>query len=125
MEKAVACEPTAYSSLRMRWEVVLADPKPKLARLIRGGLALACIPPARATISANHRRTLCTVDGDAVAWSKRLHASQRRTARYVCYRGWYRHKGLLADPEPVLARLIRGCIAVACTASASIQQPSS
>ena len=41
MEQAVACEPTAYSSLRMRWGVVLADPEPVLARLVRGCIALA------------------------------------------------------------------------------------
>ena len=43
---AMACEHNAYSSLLMRWNVVPADPEPMLARLMRGGLALACIPPA-------------------------------------------------------------------------------
>ena len=46
MENAIACEPTAYSPVARRLYTVQADPEPMSARLVRGGLALACIPNA-------------------------------------------------------------------------------
>ena len=50
MALAMEREQTAYRSILILPWVVLADHEPMLARLIRGGLALACIPPAWATI---------------------------------------------------------------------------
>ena len=50
MDIAFACEHPACSSLLMLAGAAQADPEPMLARYIRGGHALACIPPARATI---------------------------------------------------------------------------
>ena len=37
---------TAYSPVARRLYAVQADPEPMSARLVRGGLALACIPNA-------------------------------------------------------------------------------
>ena len=50
MDMAIACEQAAYSSLLRHLYTVQADRELMLARLIRGGLALACIAPAPATI---------------------------------------------------------------------------
>ena len=50
MVPAIACEQSAYSSLR-RWPyTVRAGPGAMIPRLIRVSLTLACIPPAGATI---------------------------------------------------------------------------
>ena len=49
MALALQREPTAYRSLLMVAGVVLADPEPMLARLVRGCIALAftaCVPAA-------------------------------------------------------------------------------
>ena len=74
MDIPIACEQSAYSSLLMRSRAGQADPEPMLARLVRGGFALACILPARATIRHQPLQP-CILDEDAVVWTYRLHAS--------------------------------------------------
>ena len=49
MALAMAREPTAFRSLRIRPGAILTDPGALLARLLRGWLASACVPLARAT----------------------------------------------------------------------------
>ena len=111
MALAIEREQTTYSSQLMVAGTVLADPEPMPARMIRGCIALAF--------------TACVL---AVAWSHRLvdpvkgselsHMALALQREPNAYRSQLMVAGaVLADTEPMLARLIRGCIALAFTAT--------
>ena len=100
----------SFRSLLMRLRTVLADPEPMLARLVRGCIALAftaCVPADQ----SSHRHA-DTVKGGELSYMA-LALQREPTA----YRSLLMVAGaVLANPEPMLARLVRGCIALAFTA---------
>ena len=96
MEVAIASGPTTYSSV--------------LARLVRGCIALAFTACVLA-VACSHRLVDAVKGGEV---SSMALAMEREMA---AYRSLLMVAGaVLADPEPMLARLVRGCIALAFTA---------
>ena len=80
-----------------------------LARVVRGCIALAftaCVP----AVACSHRHAN-TVKGGELSYM--ILALQRETTAYRSLLS--RARAVLADPEPMLARLVRGCIALAFT----------
>ena len=116
MVLAVACEDTAYSLLLMLTGVILADPKLMLASLVRGCIALAfttCVP----AVACSHE----SVKGSELSYMT-LALQREPTANRSLL---MRLGAVLADPPgPMLARLVRGCIALAFTASVPADQSS-
>ena len=111
MTLALQREPTAYTSLMMRLGAVLADPEPMLARLVRGCIALAFTANVRA-VATSHRLA------DPVRGSEHSYMTLALQREPTAYRSLMMRLGaVLADPEPILARLVRGCIALAFTAN--------
>ena len=90
--------------------VVPADPEPIPARLVRGYIALAftaCVP-------ARNHRLADTVKGGELSYTTL--AMERE---HIACSSLLRLAGaVLADPEPMPSRLIRGCIALTFTACA-------
>ena len=87
----------------------LADPEPMPARLVRGCIALAftaCVP-------ANNHGLADTVDkGGELSYT-----TLAMEGEHIACSSLLRLMGAaLADPEPMPARLVRGCIALAFTA---------
>ena len=119
MTPAMQREPTAYRSLLTRAGAVLADPEPMLSRLVRGCIALAftaCV----LVVACSHRLA------DPVKGVKLSYMTLALQREPTAYRSLLTRAGaVLADPEPVLARLIRGGLAVARIppARATIRQP--
>ena len=103
-------EPTAYRSLLVVAEAVLANPEPMLSRLVRSCIALAFTASVPADACSH-----CHVD--AVKGGKLSYmglALQRdptagRSLLMVA-------EAVLADPQPMLTRVVRSCIALAFTA---------
>ena len=95
----------------MRLGAVLADPKPMLARLVRGCIALAFTAGVRA-VATSHRLVEDPVKGSELSYMTL--ALQREPTAYISL--LMRLGAVLADPEPMIARLVRGCIALAFTA---------
>ena len=107
MALALQREPTTYRSLLMRPGAVLADARPMLARLVRGCIALAVTARVRAD-ACSHRLAHAVKGGEL---SYMALALQREP---TAYRSLLMRPGaVLADPKPMLARLVRGCIALA------------
>ena len=116
---AMQCELIVYSSLLTLAGVVLADPEPMLARLVRGCIALAFTAGVRA-VATSHRLA------DPVKGSELSYMTLALQREPTAYRSLLMRLGaVLADPEPMLARLVRGCIALAFTASVPADQSSS
>ena len=113
MTLALQREPTAYGSLLMRLGAVLGDPEPMLARLVRGCIALGFIACVIA-VACSHRLA-DTIKGGQL--SHMTPAMQREQSTYRSLLA--RARAVLANPEPMLARLVRGCIALAFTAGVS------
>ena len=89
-----------------------------LARLVRGCIALAftaCVP----TDACIHRLA------DAVKGGQLSYMTLALQREPTAYRSLLMVAGaVLADPEPMLARLVRGCIALAFTACVPADQSS-
>ena len=86
----------------------LANPEPMPARLVRGCIALvftACVP-------ARNDRLADTVKGGELRYTtlamEREHTACSSLLRLM--------RAVLADPEPMPARMVRGCIALTFTA---------
>ena len=110
MALALQRETTAYRLLPMRPRAVLADPKPMLTRLVRGCIALAVAARVRAD-ACTHRLA------DAVKGGKLSYMALALQREPTAYRLLpMRPRAVLADPKPMLARLVRGYIALAVTA---------
>ena len=108
---AIQCEQIVYRSLLTLAGVVLADPEPMLARLVRGCIAL----PFTANVPADqssHRLAEDPVKGSELSYMTL--ALQREPTAYRSL--MMRLGAVLADPEPMLSRLVFGCIALAFTA---------
>ena len=107
---AMEREQIVYSSLLTLAGAVLADAEPMLTRLVRGCIALAftaCVP----AVACSHRHAN-TVKGGELSYMA-LALEREPTA----YRSLLVVAGaVLANPEPMLARVVRGCIALAFTA---------
>ena len=104
---AMEREQRAYSSLLPLAGAVLADPEPMPSRLKRGCIALtftACV----LAVACSH----CladTVKGGELSYMAL--ALQREPTAYRSLPT--RARAVLAGPEPMLSRLVRGCIALA------------
>ena len=89
--------------------VVPADPEPMPSRLIRGCIALAftaCVP------TRNH----IALVADTVKGGELSYTTLAMECEHIACSSLLRLAGVvLADPEPMLARLVRGCIALAFT----------
>ena len=105
MARAMEREPTAYRSLLMRPEVVLADARPMLARLVRGCTALAVTARVRAD-ACSHRHADAVKGGElsymALAMERELTAYRSLLMRSWpmldrCKLAWY----AAAPPWPV------------------------
>ena len=108
MALALKYEPAAYRSLLMVAGAVLADPEPMLARLVRGCIALAFTACVLAVACSHSRQGHGELSYMALALQYEPAA----------YRSLLMVAGaVLADPEPMIARLARGCIALSFTAS--------
>ena len=94
----------------MRLGAVLADPEPMLSRLVRGCIALAFTACVLA-VACSHRLA-GAIKGGALSYMAL--AMEREPTAYRSLLA--RARAVLADPEPMLARLVRGCIALAFTA---------
>ena len=94
----------------MRLGAVLADPEPMLARLVRGCIALAFTASVLA-VTCSHRLA-DAVKGGQLSYMALAMEREQSTCRTLLPRA----RAVLADPEPKLARLVRGCIALAFTA---------
>ena len=107
MALALQREPTAYRSLLMRPGAALADPE----RLVRGCIALAFTAGVHA-VATSHRLA------DPVKGSELSYMTLALQREPTAYRSLLMRPGaVLTDPEPMLARLVRGCIALAFTAN--------
>ena len=110
MTLALQREPTTYRSLLMRLGAVVADPEPMLARLVRSCIALAFTAGVRA-VATSHSLA------DPVKDGKLSHMTLALQREPTAYRSLMMRLGaVVADPEPMLARLVRSCIALAFTA---------
>ena len=101
-------EHTACSSLLKQMGAALAGHEPMPARLVRGCIALAFT----ACVHARNHRLADTVKGCELRYTtlamRREHTACSSLLRLM--------GAVLADSEPMLARLVRGCIALAFTA---------
>ena len=103
-------EPTAYRSLLMVAGAVLADPEPMIARLVRGCIALAFTATVPADQSSHHH-------ADAVKGGELSYTILAMKRKGIMHSSLLQLTGaVLAGPEPMLPRLVRGCIALAFTA---------
>ena len=114
MALAMQREQTAYISVLMMAGAVLADPEPMLARLVRGCIALAftaCVAVAACSHRLAHtfKRSRAT---SSATWHSLAMQREQTTSRTLLLPAG----AVLADPEPMLARLVRGFIALAFTA---------
>ena len=107
MTLAMERERTAYRSLVMRSRAVLADPEPMLARLVRGCFATAFTASVPADQSTH--RLADIFKGGELRYVKLAIESVHTAYRSLLMRS----RAVLADSEPMLARLVRGCIATA------------
>ena len=111
-------EPTAFRSLLARARAVLADPESMLSRLARGCIALAFTACVLA-VACSHR------PADAIKFSELSYMALAMEREPTAYRSLLMRLGaVLADPEPMLARLARGWIALAFTACVPADQSS-
>ena len=105
-------EQIVYSSLLTLAGAVLADPEPMLARMVRGCAALAftaCVP----AVACSHPDRLAeSVKGSELSYMTM--ALQREPTAHRSLLMWL--GAVLAKPEPMLASMVRGCIALAFTA---------
>ena len=90
--------------------VVLADPEPMLSSLVRGCIALgftACV----LAVACIHCLPDTVKGGELSYMPLAMEREQTRSIMLLMMAGV-----VLADPEPMLSRLVRGCIALAFTA---------
>ena len=90
----------------------LTNPEPMPARLVRGCIALAFTACVLA-VACSHRLA-ATVKGGQLRYMTPAIQREQSTYRSLLTRA----SAVLADPEPMLSRLVRGCIALAFTACA-------
>ena len=91
---AMKCEAIVYSSLLTLAGVVLADPEPMLARLVRGCIALAFTAGVRA-VATSHRLA------DPVKGSELSYMTLALQREPTAYRSLLtRARAVLANPEP-------------------------
>ena len=89
---------------------VLADPERMLARLVRGCIALAFTACVLA-VACSHRLADAVKGGELSYMALAMEREPTAYSSLLMVAG-----AVLADPEPMLARLVRGCIALAFTA---------
>ena len=87
---------------------VLADAEPLLSRPVRGCIALAFTACVLA-VARSHRRLVDTVKGGELSYT----ALAVEREQIVCSSLLRLAGAVLADAEPLLSRLVRGCIALA------------
>ena len=111
MTPAMQREQRTYRSLLARVGLVMAGPEPMLPRLVRG-----CIAPAFTAcvlaVARSHHLADDTVKGGELSYMRP--AMQREgivNSSLLQLTG-----AVLAGPEPILSRLVHGCIALAFTA---------
>ena len=107
MAPATEREQAAYSSQLRRPDTVQADPEAMLARLVHGRIALACTACVFAVACSHHLAD--AVKGGELSYM--IPALQRELT--ACSSLLTRARAVLTDPEPMLARLVHGCIALA------------
>ena len=89
---------------------VPADPEPMLSRLVQGCIDLAFTACVLA-VACSHRLA------DPVKGGELSYMTLALQSEPTAYRSLLmRLRAVMADPEPMLARLVRGCIALAFTA---------
>ena len=104
-------EPTAYSSLLTLAGAVLADAEPLLSRPVRGCIALAFTACVLA-VARSHRLAEDTVKGRELSYTAlAMEREQLASSSLLALAG-----AVLAEPEPMPSRLVRGCIALIFTA---------
>ena len=107
MVLAMEREQTAYRSVLMVAGVVLADAEPMLTRLVRGCIALAV------TASVPADQSLADpVKGDELSYLVLAMEREQTACRSLLMVAG----AVLADRKLMIARLVRGCIALAFTA---------
>ena len=112
MALAMEREQTACRSLLMVAGAVLSNVKPVLSRLARDCIALAFTACVLA-VACSHRLA-ATVKGGQLRYMTPAIQREQSTYRSLLTRA----SAVLADPQPMLSRLVRGCIALAFTACA-------
>jgi len=118
MALAMEREQTAYRSLLMVAGAVVTNRQPLLARLVRGCIAMA-FTASVATDQSSHRLA------DAVKGGELSSMALAMEREPTAYRSLLMVAGaVLADPERMLARLGRGCIALSFTARVPADQSS-
>ena len=110
MPLAMELERIAYSSLLMVAGAVLADPAPILPRLVRGCTALAFTACVLA-VACIHCLADTVKGGELSYMPLALQLELTAYSSLLMVAG-----AVLADPEPMLSRLVRGCTALAFTA---------
>ena len=110
MALALEREATTCRSLLMVAGAIRAGLEPMLARLVRGFIALAFTACVLA-VACSHRLA-DTINGGKLSYMAL--AMQREPTAYRSL--LMVAEAVLAGPEPMLARLVRGCIALASTA---------
>ena len=119
MALALQREPTVYRSLLMVAGAVLTDSEPMLARLVRGCIALAFTACVLAVACSQHRLVDAVKGGELSSMALALQCEPTAYRSLLMVAG-----AVLANPEPMLARLGRGCIALAFTACVPTDQSS-
>ena len=110
MPLAMERELSTCRSLLPRARAVVADPEPMLSRLVRGCIALAFTACVLA-VACMHRFA-DAVKGGQLSYMPLAMERELSTCRSLLPRA----RAVVADPEPMLSRLLRGCIALAFTA---------
>ena len=111
-------EHIASSSLLTLTGTVLADPEPMPARLVRGCIALTVTARVHAD-ACSHRLA------DAVKGGELSYMALAMEREPTAYRSLLMVAGaVLAGPEPMPSRRVRGCIAMAFTACVPAGQSS-
>ena len=98
---------------------VLADPEPMQPRTRRASIALAltaCVPADQ----SSHCQHVNEVKGGKLSYMALALEREPKTYRSLLMVA----RAILADPKPILPRLVRGCIALAFTACVPADQSS-
>ena len=109
MTPAMQRDQSTYRSLLALARAVLANPEPMLSRLVRGCIALACTAFVLA-VACIHRVA------DAVKGGELSYMALAMEREPTAYRSLLMRLGaVLADPEPMLARLVGVAMPLPCS----------
>ena len=111
MGLAMQREQLTYISLLMLARAVLPGPEPILTRLVHGCIAMAFTARAVPSVQSSHGFA-DTVNSGALSYMALALKHEQFTYRSLLMLAG----AVLADPEPIPTRLVRGCIAMAFTA---------